>query len=262
MAATKRVLAMLEQLAEKDRPKHETFWKTFGRVLKEGIPEDHANRDRLARLLRFSSTHRPGDEQTLSLADYVGRMKELNRDARPARLKGVHQPRVAVHDRQHGPREVPFILTGMRSRAVRLAPTSVQLAALSSPTSRRSRTTRSPFHGRPVSPGRARAGDGRRCGPSDTCLPGVDLSESLLDFAHEPVVVARGVGEALAGAIERAEHPPVSRPATGSSIAAGRCCCGLAKTLFAVFAGREAGAGSGRPPTAYRRSSACQPSTR
>src|SRR5687768_10543530 len=71
-AATKRVLAMLEQLAEKDTPKYETFWKTFGRVLKEGIPEDHANRDRLARLLRFSSTHHEGDEQTVSLADYVG----------------------------------------------------------------------------------------------------------------------------------------------------------------------------------------------
>ena len=75
-AATKRVLAMLEQLAEKDTAKYETFWKTFGRVLKEGIPEDHANRDRLARLLRFSSTHHQGDEQTVSLADYVGRMKD------------------------------------------------------------------------------------------------------------------------------------------------------------------------------------------
>ena len=75
-AATKRVLAMLEQLAEKDTPKYETFWKTFGRVLKEGIPEDHANRDRLARLLRFSSTHLQGDEQAVSLADYIGRMKD------------------------------------------------------------------------------------------------------------------------------------------------------------------------------------------
>jgi molecular chaperone HtpG len=75
-AATKRVLAMLEQLAEKDALKYATFWKTFGRVLKEGIPEDHANRDRLARLLRFTSTHHPGDEQAVSLADYVGRMKD------------------------------------------------------------------------------------------------------------------------------------------------------------------------------------------
>ncbi len=75
-AATKRVLAMLEDLAEKDTPRYETFWKTFGRVLKEGLPEDHANRERLAKLLRFSSTHLPGDEQSVSLADYVGRMKD------------------------------------------------------------------------------------------------------------------------------------------------------------------------------------------
>ena len=58
------------------RPSTQTFWKTFGRVLKEGIPEDHANRDRLAKLLRFSSTHHEDDEQTVSLADYVGRMKD------------------------------------------------------------------------------------------------------------------------------------------------------------------------------------------
>jgi molecular chaperone HtpG len=75
-AATKRVLAMLEQLAETDAAKYQTFWKTFGRVLKEGIPEDHGNRERLAKLLRFASTHHEGDEQTVSLADYVGRMKE------------------------------------------------------------------------------------------------------------------------------------------------------------------------------------------
>jgi len=75
-AATRRVLGMLEQLAEKETANYETFWKTFGRVLKEGIPEDHANRDRLAKLLRFSSTHHEGDEQTVSLSDYVGRMKD------------------------------------------------------------------------------------------------------------------------------------------------------------------------------------------
>ncbi len=75
-AATKRVLAMLEEVAEKDTSTYETFWKTFGRVLKEGLPEDHANLERLSGLLRFSSTHQPGDEQTVSLADYVGRMKD------------------------------------------------------------------------------------------------------------------------------------------------------------------------------------------
>ena len=79
-AAIKRVLTLLEELAEKEPAKYQAFWTTFGRVVKEGIPEDHANRDRLARLLRFSSTHNPGDEQTVSLADYVARMKDGQKD--------------------------------------------------------------------------------------------------------------------------------------------------------------------------------------
>ena len=53
-----------------------TFWKTFGRVLKEGAAEDAGNRDRIAKLLRFASTHTGSEEQTVSLADYVSRMKE------------------------------------------------------------------------------------------------------------------------------------------------------------------------------------------
>ena len=79
-AAVKRVLTLLEELVEKEPSKYQTFWTTFGRVLKEGVPEDHANHDRLARLLRFSSTHNPNDEQTVSLADYVGRMKDGQKD--------------------------------------------------------------------------------------------------------------------------------------------------------------------------------------
>ncbi len=79
-AAIKRVLTLLEELAEKEPSKYETFWKTFGRVLKEGVPEDRANHDRLARLLRFSSTHNPDDAQTVSLVDYVGRMKDGQTD--------------------------------------------------------------------------------------------------------------------------------------------------------------------------------------
>ena len=75
-AAIKRVLTLLEELVEKDAAKYQTFWNTFGRVLKEGVPEDHANRERLAKLLRFSSTHNADDAQTVSLADYVGRMKD------------------------------------------------------------------------------------------------------------------------------------------------------------------------------------------
>ena len=75
-ASVKRVIAMLEELAEKQPDKYATFWTAFGRVLKEGLPEDPSNQERLAKLLRFSSTHQESDAQTVSLADYVGRMKE------------------------------------------------------------------------------------------------------------------------------------------------------------------------------------------
>jgi molecular chaperone HtpG len=75
-ASVKRVLALLEDLAEHHQEKYATFWKEFGRVLKEGAPEDPTNKERLARLLRFASTHTDQEEQTVSLADYVGRMKE------------------------------------------------------------------------------------------------------------------------------------------------------------------------------------------
>jgi molecular chaperone HtpG len=73
---TKRVLALLEDLAENQKEKYAAFWKEFGRVLKEGAGEDPANLDRIARLLRFSSTHADAEEQTVSLADYLSRMKD------------------------------------------------------------------------------------------------------------------------------------------------------------------------------------------
>ena len=75
-ASIKRVLGLLEDLASHQPEKYATFWQTFGRVLKEGAAEDMANRDRLAKLLRFASTHDGSEAQTVSLADYVGRMKE------------------------------------------------------------------------------------------------------------------------------------------------------------------------------------------
>ena len=75
--STKRVLAMLEALADSEdaaeKAKYAAFWKDFGAVLKEGVGEDHTNHDRLCKLLRFASTHA---EEGVSLADYVGRMKE------------------------------------------------------------------------------------------------------------------------------------------------------------------------------------------
>jgi len=75
-ASVKRVLGMLEELAEKQPEKYATCWNAFGRVLKEGIPEDPSNQERLAKLLRFASTHQDGDAQTVSLADYRSRMKD------------------------------------------------------------------------------------------------------------------------------------------------------------------------------------------
>ena len=74
--SVKRVLGLLEELANKEAGKFAAFWKEFGRVLKEGVVEDTSNRDRIAKLLRFSSTQRETEEQTVSLADYVSRMKE------------------------------------------------------------------------------------------------------------------------------------------------------------------------------------------
>ncbi|KJG40384.1 heat shock protein 90 [Photobacterium angustum] len=75
-ACTKRVLQMLERMAKNDAEKYQTFWKAFGQVLKEGLAEDFANREKIANLLRFSSTENDSQEQTVSLADYVSRMKE------------------------------------------------------------------------------------------------------------------------------------------------------------------------------------------
>jgi len=74
--STKRVLALLEDLAENRKEQYATFWKEFGQVLKEGIGEDAANRERIAGLLRFATTAPEGVEATVSLRDYVGRMKE------------------------------------------------------------------------------------------------------------------------------------------------------------------------------------------
>ena len=79
-SSTKRVLSMLEELANSDdedkKKKYLTFWRQFGQVLKEGVGEDQANQERILKLLRFGSTHLDSTEQTVSLAEYVLRMKE------------------------------------------------------------------------------------------------------------------------------------------------------------------------------------------
>ncbi len=73
---TKKVLGLLEDLAKNDPEKYTKFWGEFGRVLKEGVGEDFANKDKIAGLLRLASTHADNAEETVTLADYIGRMKE------------------------------------------------------------------------------------------------------------------------------------------------------------------------------------------
>lgn len=77
--AVKKVLSLIEDLSQSeeggDQEKFKTFWKEFGQVLKEGVGEDYSNRERIAKLLRFVSTHTDGDDQSVSLNDYIGRMK-------------------------------------------------------------------------------------------------------------------------------------------------------------------------------------------
>ena len=74
--AVKKVLGMLENLAKNEPEKYETFWSQFGAVIKEGPIEDHGNKERVAKLLRFASTHADTDKQEVTLEDYVSRMKE------------------------------------------------------------------------------------------------------------------------------------------------------------------------------------------
>ncbi|AOS98624.1 Chaperone protein HtpG [Microbulbifer aggregans] len=75
-ALTKRVLDMLGKLAGKDADQYQKFWDLFGNVMKEGPAEDFANKEKIAKLLRFSSTHTDEPKQDQSLEDYVGRMQE------------------------------------------------------------------------------------------------------------------------------------------------------------------------------------------
>ncbi len=77
--STKRVLAMLEDLATHNTERYAGFWTEFGQVLKEGIGEDFGNKDRIAKLLRFATTASDSNDQIVSLADYVGRMKDAQK---------------------------------------------------------------------------------------------------------------------------------------------------------------------------------------
>lgn len=74
--SVKKILSALESLAKNEPEKYATFWREFGRVFKEGVIDDFSNRERVAKLLRFSSSHDDNETPTVSLEDYLGRMKE------------------------------------------------------------------------------------------------------------------------------------------------------------------------------------------
>jgi molecular chaperone HtpG len=74
--SVKKVLGMLEKVAKNDPEKYQKLWNEFGKALKEGPAEDTANRERIAKLLRFSTTHNDSDDQTVSLDDYISRMQD------------------------------------------------------------------------------------------------------------------------------------------------------------------------------------------
>ncbi len=73
--SVKKILGLLEKLAKDDSEKYQEFWNVFGKVLKEGPGEDFGNKEKIAKLLRFASTHQDSDAQTVSLDDYIARMK-------------------------------------------------------------------------------------------------------------------------------------------------------------------------------------------
>ncbi|MGA0584770.1 MAG: molecular chaperone HtpG, partial [Castellaniella sp.] len=102
--SAKRILGLLEDLARDKPEEYAEFWAQFGQVLKEGVGEDPANKDRIAGLLRFASTQADSPAQTVSLADYIGRMKEgqdkiyyLSADSYAA---AAHSPHLEVFRRK------------------------------------------------------------------------------------------------------------------------------------------------------------------
>jgi len=79
-ASVKKILTELKKIANKDSDKYQAIWNEFGKVLKEGIAEDHANHENITPLLRFSSTSSEGETQTVSFADYISRMDEEQKE--------------------------------------------------------------------------------------------------------------------------------------------------------------------------------------
>jgi molecular chaperone HtpG len=91
------VLDLLEKLIQDDPEKYATFWQQFGNVLKEGPAEDFANRNRVAKLLRFASTHGNSDAQTVSLDDYINRMKSTQTKIYYITADNIHAAKSSPH---------------------------------------------------------------------------------------------------------------------------------------------------------------------
>lgn len=113
-ALTKRALDMLDKLAANDPEQYAAFWKAFGSVLKEGPAEDFDNRERVARLLRFATTHTGEADQTQSLAHYVGRMKEGQDKIYYIAADTLEQARTSPHLEVFRKREVEVLLLSDR----------------------------------------------------------------------------------------------------------------------------------------------------
>ena len=208
-ASVKRVLGLLDDLAAQHPEKYATFWKEFGRAFKEGIVEDPGNKERVAALLRFATTHEDRDEQTVSLADYVGRMKSgqdaiyyVTADGFPA---AVHSPHLEIF-RKNGDRGPADVRPGRRMGGLGAHGIRRQAAALGHqgrPQSRR--------HRRGGEAGRERAGAGVQGAdrtdsggaegsgqrgapyPSPDRLPRVP-GQRRTRHEHEPGTAAEGVG--------------------------------------------------------------------
>jgi molecular chaperone HtpG len=111
---TKRVLEMLARLAQDEPEKYQTFWKEFGAVLKEGVAEDPANRERILPLLRFASTHESSNEPTVSLAEYVARLKSGQERIYFLIAESIEAARASPYIEQLKARGIEVLLLGDR----------------------------------------------------------------------------------------------------------------------------------------------------
>src|SRR5947209_2564233 len=110
--ATKKVLRLLADTAEKEPEKYAAFWKEFGAVLKEGLAEDFGNKDDIARLLRFTTTKSASDEPDVSLDDYAGRMKESQQRLHYLLAPGLAAAKASPHLEAFRKKGIEVLLLG------------------------------------------------------------------------------------------------------------------------------------------------------